>query len=393
MSDDEKRPRRGEVQKPFKYEPPFTGASPYSYNGHGNKGNAEEYSEFQREVGRQRNRRDASRFLDNESWTQPSPGCSLAEARLDPPSPVRFTINELLPDGISMLAAQFKVGKTTLGINLAASLASGEDFLDWFEVDEIAGNIGYWNMEVNESQMFAWQDQIVTRGADRIFTAHLRGHRMDLLSDITAEWTVSWLTAYDVDVWILDPIGRMLDDENSSSEFNRWFKALEEIVSKTKVRSTLLMHHSGHAESGNEDTIPRARGASAMLGNTDVNINYRHGGKLGEVPPDSYRYLSAFGRGVEVSEITVGYDKGTGRLYMDECAQTRQESRIDRGIDNAVAVIEEAGNWVLNKGDLKKAMKGSSNDKDAIIDTAVQDGRLVTRRKAGSTAILYGIPE
>jgi len=318
---------------------------------------------------------------------------SLASARADPPSPVRQVIDGFLPEGISMMSAQFKAGKTTFGIDMASCLVSGDDFLECFEVDKIAGNVGYWNMEVDEAQMYQWQDQRVKTGAERFYTAHLRGKRMDLLHDLTAEWTVRWLKGHDIDVWLLDPMGRMLDEENSSSAFNMWFRSLEAIVTEAGVRATLLIHHSGHAGVGMDDAVPRARGASAMMGNTDCNIAFRHAGGLGEMPPDNYRYLSAFGRGVDLyPELSLEYDEYTRKYSVDDSAPSRKQTKLEFDIDRAVAAVEEAGDWELNKASLKSAMGGSNSNKDAAIDAAVRNGRLQVRQKPGSRAMFYAIP-
>ena len=353
---------------------------------------AEDYSEVQGIVARKRANAEADIILRNESWREPDPGWSLEAARADPPSPVRQVINRLLPEGISMLAAQFKAGKTTFGIDMASCLISGEDFLNYFEVDRIAGNVGYWNMEVDESQMFEWQDRRVKTGAGRFYTAHLRGRRMDLLHDLTAEWAVNWLKNRDVDVWFLDPMGRMLDEENSSAVFNKWFQRLEAIATEARIRACLIIHHSGHAGAGMDDMIPRARGASAMMGNTDCNLTYRHAGALGEMPPDSRRYLSAFGRGIELwPELTLEYDYGNGSLYTVEGAPGRKGDRLERGIEQIIAAIQEAGDAELNNSDLREYMIGTASDKSAAIKAALRSGRIKTEKKPGSNALFYSL--
>src|SRR5215831_6710716 len=82
------------------------------------------------------------------------------------------------PRGNITSSCAVQAGKTTLGLNLAASLISGEEFLDWFEVEQLVGNVGYWNLEVDQSQMFDWQKLIIPRNTDKMFTAHLRGKRI-----------------------------------------------------------------------------------------------------------------------------------------------------------------------------------------------------------------------
>jgi len=365
------------------------GQQPYDY---GQPMRAEDFSEVQVALRRKRANAEADRMLANESWAPPDMGVSFAEELKDPPAPVRHIIEDLLPEGISMLAAQFKAGKTTLGLNLAASMVSGDNFLDWFELEQLTGNVGYWNMEVDHPQMFAWQEKIIRKYPEKMFTAHLRGKRMDLLHDAVAELTVKWLKGHDIESWILDPLGRMLDEENSSAAFNKWFQRLEQIVADAGVRATLIIHHSGHAGVGEGDAVPRARGASSMMGNTDCNLFYRHAGGLGEMPPDTLRFLSAFGRGVDVPEITLDYDESTRHLSADNSAPDRKHTKLYFDIDRAVQAVEEAGDWELNKTQLKAAMGGHAAGRDPAIDAAVRDGRLITKKIPGNKAVLYGLP-
>jgi hypothetical protein len=339
-----------------------------------------------------RARREATRIVDSESWTPPDPGRSLAESREKPPSPVRHVIDGLLPEGISILAAQFKAGKTTLGIDLSACLVSAQKFLDHFEVDNLSGNVGYWNLEVDEPQMYQWQNRRIRKGADRIFTAHLRGRRIDLLHEATAEWAIDWLRKWETEAWIIDPLGRLLDAENDPAEFSRWFRVLEMIVAEAGVRAVLIMHHSGHAAMGQADSVPRARGASSMLGNTDANIGYRHGGDLGAMPPDSRRYLSALGRGVEVwPELTLDYEYTTGRLYAIENAPGRNADKLSRLADKAVSAVAQAGDWNLNNGELKEAIGGNAADRSKAISAALREGRIISRSEGKGKQTFYAL--
>jgi hypothetical protein len=365
------------------------GETHYEY---GQQWRAEDLSEVQVSLRRKRANAEADRILANESWKLPDLGVSFADELLDPPTPVRQVVQGILPEGISMMAAQFKAGKTTLGLNLASSLVSGEDFLDWFELEQLAGNVGYWNMEVDRSQMFEWQERLIKKHPEKMFTAHLRGQRMDLLYDLTAEHTVEWLRSNDIEVWFLDPMGRMLDEENSSAAFNKWFQRLESIVSEAGVRAVLIIHHSGHAGMGMDDAMPRARGASAMMGNTDCNWSYRHAGGLGEMPPDNRRYLSAYGRGVELwPELTLEFDYDDGKLYTVDNTSGRHGDKIERGIERVIEAIREAGNGELNNSDLRNSITGTAADKSAFIKAALRSGRIEISKKKGSKSEFYSL--
>jgi ubiquitin len=62
-------------------------------------------------------------------------------------------------------------------------------------------------------------------------------------------------------------------------------------------------------------------------------MTYRHAGEHGGAPPDDKRYLSAFGRDVEVDEFEIDYDRtnrslfktgGAGRVKTNTEAQARR---------------------------------------------------------------------
>ena len=154
---------------------------------------------------------------------------------------------------------------------------------------------------------------------------------------------------------------------------------------------TLIMHHSGHAGYGMADSVPRTRGASSMLGNTDVNLSYRHGGDLGGYPPDSKRYLSAYGRGVDLwPELTLDYETATGRLYAVENAPGRESDKRDRLVDKAVEAVTIAGDWELNYTGLQDAIGGDKGNRVKAISAAVKSGRLI--KKQDGRSMLYALP-
>jgi hypothetical protein len=351
-----------------------------------------EDAEYRRELARLRIQRRARAELDAEGWEPPGTGQTLTAARRNPPQPVHQTVQGVVPEGISIMAAQFKAGKTTLAINLADALGSGADFLGAYPVDFPAGRVGYWNLEVDEPQFYSWLDRCVkdSTAADRIVIQNLRGNPVNFLNKPHADWTVQWLLDNDIRAWVIDPLGRMLDEENSNSEFNRWIRELERIVRLAGVHTVFIPHHTGHGIAG-QDGMPRARGASAMLGGTDVNLSYRHGGELGGYPPDDRRYLSGFGRGIDLREVTLDFDAATGRLFALSEAPGREADREDRLATKAVDALALSGEPRLNSTALQEAIGGNAAGRMKAINASVRAG-LIVREKDGRI-VWYSLPD
>lgn len=289
--------------------------------------------------------------------------------------------------GIVLVNAQYKTGKTTLAsVNLPKALVTGRPFLRKFGVafgsDEC---VGIWNLEVDRQDLVDWLEraEIPPEQRDRIFPKCLRGNRsVDFRNERAIEWTVQWLRDRRITVWIIDPLSKLYrGEENSSTEFNEWWSALEEIMRRAGVRVTVLVHHSGHGGEG------RARGTSAMMGNPDVLIEYRHGGEHGELPPDNKRYLRTFGRRIDQPNVTLDFNPVTLELFVDENGGTRAENQ-NRHLALRLWDALKAADKPLNQGELFAAAGRKAKGKNtararAAIDYAQGEG-WITVEKSGN---------
>ncbi|WP_167098300.1 AAA family ATPase [Mycobacterium sp. DL592] len=311
---------------------------------------------------------EARRLQALESWEEPEDEGDLAHQIANPEPDIGHLVEGLIrARGIVQINAQYKVGKTTLAsVNLPKALVTGEPFLGRFSVhfgsDEC---VGIWNLEVDRQDIVDWLAQIDIPDPDckRIFPKCLRGNRaMDFRNELAMEWTVNWLKDRNITVWIIDPLSKLYrGEENSSTEYNEWWLVLEDIMRRAGVRVTVLVHHSGHSGEG------RARGTSAMMGNPDVLIEYRHGGAHGEAPPDTKRWLKAFGRRVDQPEIQLDWNPGTGALVVDPHGGSRALAEVERMAKRFYAAVIDADKRGLhpNKSTLFKTLGWSSSGNGA----------------------------
>ena len=272
-----------------------------------------------------------------DSWTEPDDQGDLAH-QIDHPDPdPGFLVDGLIPArAFVMINAQYKVGKSTLAsVNLTHALVTGSLFLGRFATAlDARENVAIWNLEVDKPTLIEWLSKAsIPRAAqNRIFPMCLRGNRsVDISNDQAAEWTVRWLAARRVAVWIIDPLSKLYrGDDESNHEFNQWWLRIEDIATRAGVRVVVIVHHTGHSESAAD----RARGASAMMGNPDVLMTYRHDGKHGALPKTTKRYLAAFGRNVNVAEFEVEFTPSTGALRATGSGIDRHDAaRRNRAIE------------------------------------------------------------
>jgi hypothetical protein len=263
--------------------------------------------------------REAQRRLDQEVWTPPLCPASAYDQLAEAPPEVDCIFRDLW-SGNAQVNAQKKSGKTTLLLNAAAALVTREAFLGRFDVDvESDCRVAYLNMELTKGQFnrSLREMDLADDALKRIVPYHAReSGRLDFTNDSAAEWIIEWLKREGISVLLLDPLGAFYDQPGSGDPnppYLRWWARLEHVVLQAELRGVLIAHHAGYSEDGGN----RARGASAMMDKPDVNITYRYNvgdGTYTDAPVDNKRYLSAFGRDVDVREFEIDYNGRTRNL-------------------------------------------------------------------------------
>ena len=303
------------------------------------------------------------------------------------PVPPQLVEGLVIGEGVTLLSAQNKTGKSTVGINLVRAVLYGEDLFGRYptHLPSDAG-VGVWNAEVSASTYEQW---MIEHGLDdvhakRLTFLHLAGYPVDLLLPAWREQTVSWLREHKVKLWVLDPFSKIFrGDENSATEVNAWWMALREIMAEADVPAAFVIHHAGHTD---DDRRARARGSSAIEGDPEVVLSYQHGGKPGGFPPSNKRYLSGVGRIDDIPSLTLDYDQVHRRLFVDENSQgirsdrQAQDDSLIARIAWGMLPVDDADVWV-SKQKLKDADTGFGDRKTIeAIDRCVARGYLAVEQ-------------
>ena len=310
------------------------------------------------------------------------------------PDPPLLVDGLVIGEGITLLSAQNKTGKSTVGVNLVRAVLHGEDLFDAFPTHfpDDAG-VGVWNAEVSAATYERWlcEHRIDDEPAKRLAMLHMSGYSVDLQLPMWAEYATTWLRTHDVKLWVLDPLSKIFrGDENSATEVNGWWMAVREIMVNADVPAAFVIHHAGHTD---DDRRARARGSSAIEGDPEVVLSYRHGGKPGNFPPNNKRYLSGVGRIDGIPAATLDYDPTTRRLFVDSDSHGFEADRQVHDdeviayaawklLDSADAHRDDDGEWI-SKQQIKNADTGIGDKKTlACIDRCVSRGYLVVEQTA-----------
>src|SRR5262249_51232822 len=134
----------------------------------------------------------------------------------------------LLAEGDTLLVAQKKAGKTTMLLNMAACLVSGEPFLGAYGVRPIQGNVAYLNYEMNDQLVARWVNDLGIPDR-RLLLVNLRGGANPLAYPDDRRELARRLREAKIEILLVDPFGKAFTgtEENSNSEVNRWTAELD----------------------------------------------------------------------------------------------------------------------------------------------------------------------
>lgn len=255
---------------------------------------------------------EAKRELNRESWREP-PATLIGHEWLahvyeqDP-----WSVVDLLPaGGNALLAAQFKVGKTTLLLNLMQAMCDNRPFLGRYSAWlEQGARVGYFNYELPAAMLQRWTAALEIQNPNRFVVANLRGYGVRLGTPEGDEWAVQWLRQYDVQMWIIDPYAMAFagESENDNTEVARFTDSIDQIKERADVDSAVLGAHFGRQsfEAGDE----HVRGATRLDDWADARWIM--------VKNEDDRFFSASGRDVLVEESRLSYSSQSKRLTLME---------------------------------------------------------------------------
>jgi len=324
------------------------------------------------EMERERVKREARRQLDAEDRGPVSlPEILTLRERLERPRAVtNYRISNWQPCGTRvMLAAGFKAGKTTMIGNLIRSLIDGDAWLDRDAVVPIAGTVVLLDFEMSATQLDEWLRVQGIRGDDRVVVMPLRGHAaaFAILDRENREQWAARLRQHGATYLVLDCLRPVLDalglDEHRDA--GRFLVAFDALLREAGISEALIVQHMGHLGE-------RARGDSRLRDWPDVEWRLVRQ----DDDPASPRFLSAYGRDVNVTESQLTYDRQTRRLAL--AGGSRKDARTELVLEAVLGLL--AGAAPMSGRKVKAALAESDHSRDAIeaaLRLGQRDGRLI----------------
>lgn len=293
--------------------------------------------------------RDVARALYDAEKTPPAEPFDLdtLTAVLARPAPPRARVEQLVPwEASTLVVAQRKTGKTTLALNLARCLLTGEPFLGTLDVRPVEGRVALFNFEVAGATVARWAHDAGVPG-DRFILASMRGRRNPFSNRADRAGLAQALRSRGVETLIVDPFGRAYAgvSQNDAGEVGAWLVDLDRFArAEVGAKDLILTAHAGW-------NGERSRGSSALEDWADSIVNLTK-------DEDGRRFLSAIGRDVDLEEDRLDFDHHTRTLTLSG-AGSRRTAAKERHLDDLAVAILATVNVApgLNGSELARRLK------------------------------------
>ena len=264
--------------------------------------------------------------------------------------PVRFLVDGLLPQGLTLIASPPKYGKSWLVLDLCLAVAAGKPFLG--RETEKATCL-YLALEDSEARLKGRILKLLD-GAEVPEKLHLTTLSPTLGTGLVEELTEAARAYADLDLVVIDTFQMIRSPGGSRDVYARDYadmSALKQFADEYGI-SVVLVHHLRKAGASG-DPFERISGTNGIFGAADVSLVLTR-----DKRSDETTMLSVTGRDVDSDDLDLRFDKDSCRWSV--LASASETARTQYENDPVVRTIRRlldgnSGKWEGTAGELLKA--------------------------------------
>ncbi|MBL1121407.1 MAG: hypothetical protein D8M26_00795 [Ignavibacteriae bacterium] len=293
--------------------------------------------------------------------------------------PIRWVIKNLLPEGLSILAARPKTGKSFLAQNISLSITRGAKALAFFETEQ--SSVLYIALEDNFRRIQDRINNIIQNEIEKVAPDNLyyleENKDLPKINDGGIEELQKLIIDEpEIKLIIVDTLGRTIADKRRND--NNSYRADYEIASKLQEFAiqnhicVLLIHHTKKVQE--EDVFNEISGTSGITGAMDTMLVLKKKGKSGK--------LYVTGRDVKDVEYNLIFDETIccWNVVEEEINTTAERKEI-------YDLIKSSGRE-MKTGEIAELLGKTVPNVSKMLGKMLKDG-LVATEKTG----YYFIPE
>lgn len=277
--------------------------------------------------------------------------------------PIKYVVPGLVAEGLTILAARPKLGKSWMGLDLSIAISYGGFALGNIAVEQ--GDVLYCALEDNERRLQKrMRTMLRTAGWPKRLTIW---HEMPRLDEGGIEALEAWIKSVPkgrlviLDTWAKVRGARSARDTTYEGDYAA-LAALHKLASDYGI-AIVVIHHTRKAES--DEAIDSISGTLGLAGAADAVI------VITRTPKGTTLY--ATGRDIEEQEIAVEFEKDLCRWKILGDAAEVQRSAQRRAILEALADAGEP----MGPRDIADATGNTETNVKFLLRRMVADGEIV----------------
>ncbi|WP_323509723.1 helicase RepA family protein [Glaciimonas sp. CA11.2] len=213
----------------------------------------------------------------------------------NPPPQRKWLLNDCLPYGkVGMIIAPGGTGKSMLALQLSVSLATGDKFVDYWEIGEVGASLLLFGEEDTEEIHRRLHNVVASLGQTsptKISDIESRVHAKSMtgidnqmtrslpagsvtLTDYADRLILTANQITNLKLIIIDPASRFRGgNENAAEDTTRFVESLERVCQQTGATVLVLHHANKISQSAGEANQNASRGSSAMTDGVRWQMN------------------------------------------------------------------------------------------------------------------------
>lgn len=283
---------------------------------------------------------------------------------MDLPEPV-FVVDDLLPEGLTILAGNPKIGKSWFVLALAVDIASGRKTLSIFDTKQ--GDVLYLALEDNPRRL---QNRLrkVLKGnrAPQNLTIRTESPTLD---NGGLEAISNWLDRHpDAKLVVIDTFAKVRGEENPTrSRYDNDYKALGDVkkLSEKHEVAIIVVHHTRKADA--DDFLATVSGSFGLTGNADtIAVIKAFGGRADAE-------LLVRGRDIEEKELALQFDRRSCRWHVAGDSEDLKRSRARQDI---IDLFRAKENKIMGPSEVAGHLGKTEASVKNLMPSMVDDGEL-----------------
>ena len=245
--------------------------------------------------------------------------------------PVKFYVDALIPQGLTLICSVPKLGKSWFALQLCLAITSGQEFLG-FNTEKCS--CLYLALEDSKNRL---RDRTMKLLGESVFPKNLY---FSIDNKSIGNGLIEELTNYinlnnDIKVIVIDTLQKVRDISKTTNVYANDYKELSKLklfADKNSI-AIILIHHLQKGIQTN-DVFDRVSGTNGITGTADTTIVLSK-----EDRTDADTKLTITGRDVEQNEYIINFDRDTCRWNMKGVAELVNKF-IDRQVYNNNTLIK-----------------------------------------------------